>query len=431
MQNAPLQSRPFFTPAEGLTALCAGKRGFRLDKSLVTKARLLYGSTWVMRLIEPKTGGPGNLLQATVTPLASIFGSGFLVVLPVLASAAGPYSVVAIAAVLVLAYGVGGVIRHNITVVEPALAKNPPRAAVLLERLSAYALILAYVLSICLYLHILAAFALKPFEVDTAFNKSLLVTVIILGITVLGIGGGLKPLEALEKYALCVTLLIVALLLFAFARYDFLAVSSTSGLVMPEMPDRTPWEIVTIVAGALIIVQGFETTRYTGASYDAPTRAKASRLSQVIASIVYLSFVALGTPLLAGLNGRYDVNSLFGLSMAASVLLPIPLVVAATMSQFSAAVADTVASVGGIRETSRGRIASAGACIGVAAGTIVLAWSGNTFTVVAWASRAFALYYLLQCLVAFTICPYARRKIWISLVAIGLVFVTLFAVPAG
>ena len=378
-----------------------------------------------------KTDKSGNLLSATVTPLASIFGSGFLVVLPVLASAVGPYSLVAMAAILVVAYGVGGVIRHNITVIEPALAKNPPRSAVLLERVSAYALILAYILSICLYLHILAAFALRPFEIDTAFNKSMLVTVIILGIMLLGISGRLRQLEALEKYALYITLLIVVLLLFGFARFDILAATSSVGLVMPAMPERTLWEVVTIVAGALIIVQGFETTRYTGASFSAKIRVKASRLSQIIASVVYLSFVALGTPLLALLQGRYGVNSLFNLSMAASALLPVPLVIAATMSQFSAAVADTVAAVGGIRENLPALTVSTGAYIGVTVGTIIFAWSGDTLTVIAWASRAFALYYLLQCLVALTICPHVRKKIWIFFVTLILAFVVLFAVPSG
>ncbi len=373
----------------------------------------------------------GNLFQATVTPLASIFGSGFLVVLPVLASAVGPYSVVAIAAVLLLAHGVGGVIRHNITIVEPALAKDPPRLAVLLEQTSNYALIFAYVLSICLYLHILAAFVLRPFEADTAFNKSVLVTVAIGCIMLLGTAGGLKRLEALEKYALYVTLLIVVLLLLGFARYDILAAGSATGLVLPLTPERTPWEIATIVAGALIIVQGFETTRYTGGRYDAPTRVRASWWSQIIAAVVYLSFVALGTPLVASLQGRYDANSLFDLSMTASVLLPIPLVLAATMSQFSAAVADTVAAVGSAEEVSRGRLSATGAYLGIGIGATVLAWGGDTLTVIAWASRAFALYYLLQCLVALTICPVARRKIWISLVAVVLAFVTVFAVPAG
>jgi len=43
------------------------------------------------------------LIDATSTPLASIFGSGFLVIVPILNGVAGPYSVIAMLAVLALA----------------------------------------------------------------------------------------------------------------------------------------------------------------------------------------------------------------------------------------------------------------------------------------------------------------------------------------
>ena len=40
---------------------------------------------------------PGGLLSATVTPLASIFGSGFLVIAAILSAAVGRYAVFAMA----------------------------------------------------------------------------------------------------------------------------------------------------------------------------------------------------------------------------------------------------------------------------------------------------------------------------------------------
>lgn len=66
-----------------------------------------------------------NCILALVTPLASIFGSGFLVIVPILAGAVGRYSVFVVAAVCALAYAVGSVIRYNIKNVEPLLADNP------------------------------------------------------------------------------------------------------------------------------------------------------------------------------------------------------------------------------------------------------------------------------------------------------------------
>ena len=51
-----------------------------------------------------KTGQLKKILaNATSTPLASIFGGGFLVIVPILARAVGAYSVVAMAGVCSLA----------------------------------------------------------------------------------------------------------------------------------------------------------------------------------------------------------------------------------------------------------------------------------------------------------------------------------------
>ncbi len=47
------------------------------------------------------------IVAATSTPLSSIFGSGFLIIVPILAGAVGPYSVLAMAGVCALAYAVG------------------------------------------------------------------------------------------------------------------------------------------------------------------------------------------------------------------------------------------------------------------------------------------------------------------------------------
>ena len=154
-------------------------------------------------------------------------------------------------------------------------------------------------------------------------------------------------------------------------------------------------------------------------------------MSLLIAAAVYIPFVALAMPLLPTLAGSYDANSLFDLAMTASVLLPIPVVVAAAMSQLSAAVADSVAAVGSATELSRGRLRTTWAYAGVGLGAIALAWTGDTLTVVAWTSRAFALYYLLQCLIALAVCRHAGRRVWLLLVAVLLTFVTLFAEPAG
>ncbi len=372
-----------------------------------------------------------NILPAISTPLASIFGSGFLVVVPILASAVGPYAVVAMAVVAYVAFLVGTIVRHNISCAEPVLAKGSRRFTVTVERLSDLALVGAYVLSVCLYIHILSTFVLSGLELDTAFNKSMLTSIVIGAITVIGLLGGLKPLEKLEQWALYVTVFILAIMLIMFAVYDVKQFLELRHFVLPEMPERTAWEVATIVAGTLIVVQGFETTRYMGEHFDSSVRIRASRWSQYFSLIIYVVFVALAQPIVPVLNGNYSENSLITLAATASLLLPLPLIVAASLSQFSAAVADTVAAAANMQEVSQKRVNARWGYLFVGVAAIALAWSGSTFEIIALASRAFAFYYLLQCLVALSVCHNYRERARFVFIALILGFVLIFAVPAG
>ena len=371
------------------------------------------------------------ILEATSTPLASIFGSGFLVIVPILAGAVGMYSIVAMAGVCALAYAVGSVIRYNIKHAEPVLAGKPSEATLSFERASDLALVVAYVISICLYLHILSSFVLGGFHLDTELNQNLMATGIIVVIMVVGLTKGLDELGVLEKWALYITLLIIVLLIFGFAYYDWTAWRSASGITLFEPKSHTPWEMLTIVAGTLIVVQGFETTRYLGEEYMADVRVGASRWSQIMLTCVYLVFIAVAMPLVHTLNGQYTDNSLIKLAGVASSLLVAPLVIAAALSQFSAAVADTLAAVGNMEEITHKQMKARWATVLVGSGAIVLAWSAKTLEIVAIASRAFAFYYMLQCLVAITISKSTSRRIALAAIAIVLAFVTIFAVPAS
>ena len=63
------------------------------------------------------------VLLATATPLASIFGSGFLVIVPILEREMGSLAAVGMAAVCLLAWTVGIVIRHNVATIEPLVSE--------------------------------------------------------------------------------------------------------------------------------------------------------------------------------------------------------------------------------------------------------------------------------------------------------------------
>ncbi len=369
-----------------------------------------------------------HILAATATPLASIFGSGFLVIIPVLAQASGPWMVVAMAVVALFAYAVGAVIRFNIKHAEPILAQQSNRFTVTAEGVSDLAVVAAYVISVTLYIEILAAFLLHGLGMESPRNEAITTTVVVTIIILIAIVKGLATLTKLESLALLTTFALIAAIISGFAIYDL----QTNNYTAVASPQLTLWESVTVIAGTLIVVQGFETPRYLGEQFDAATRIASSRWSQIISSVIYLLFVALSLPLLHELQGDFGDSSL--IQLVGFTVIPcigVGVVIAAVLSQFSAAVADTITAEGNVTELSAKRIKASVIylCIGVL--SVTLAWFADTFQLIALASKAFAFYYLMQCVVAVSVAERTAKKILIGLVGLGLLFIVLFAVPAG
>jgi len=371
-----------------------------------------------------------HLRHARVTPLASIFGSGFLVIVPILNGAVGPYAVVAMTVVCALAYAMGSVIRYNIRHVEPLLEQGQASARLIrYERTANLALVLAYAISVCLYIHILAAFLLGGLGINTPRRENVVTVSIVAIIGVVGRFRGLDMLLVLERWALRITGILVLLLIGTFALFDWHAYSS-GALQWPVFPKQDFWTILTVVGGTLIVVQGFETSRYLGAEYDRELRIWSCRSSQIVSTIIYLTFVAVATPLMHFLGNEVQDNGLLVIAAKAALWLPIPLVFAAVLSQFSAAVADVVAAGGTVEESTQGRVDHKQAYVLICGIAVILAFA-STLTILSFASRAFAFYYFLQCLVAVCATKSTAKKVAISLLAAVLAFITLFAVPAG
>ncbi|HLO81449.1 MAG TPA: hypothetical protein VK166_10840 [Chitinophagaceae bacterium] len=371
-----------------------------------------------------------ELRTARTTPLASIFGSGLLVIVPILNASVGPYSVFAMAAVCALAYAMGSVIRFNIRHVEPlheagTISDRTARN----ERTANLALVLAYAISVCLYIHILAAFLLGGLGMNTPFNENLVCIVIIVGIGVMGRFKGLDMLLILERWALVITGVLILLMIGGFAVFDWKAFS-TNTLQLPVFPKQDWWTILTVLGGTLIVVQGFETSRYLGSEFDRELRIRSCRSSQIVSTVIYLVFVAVSTPLMHFLSNEVQDNGLLLLAAKAAAWLTIPLVIAAVLSQFSAAVADVVGGGGTVAESTGGRIDERRAYLLICGIAVVMAFA-STLTLISFASRAFAFYYFLQCLVAISVSKNGTQKVAIGVLAGILAFITLFAVPAG
>ena len=372
-----------------------------------------------------------RLLQATATPLASIFGSGFLVIVPILAGSAGPYSLPAMIVICSIAYAIGSVIRFNIANAEAVIeSRRAPRITLCMDGLSDIALVPAYVISVCLYLRILSSFLLTGIGLDDVFHERMVTSVFIAFITVVGVVKGLKALQKLESWALWSTMGVMVAMIAGFALHDGSSLSAGT-LRLPAVPSNGLFHTLAVLGGTLICVQGFETSRYLGEEYDTATRIRSCRLSQILSTVVYIVFIAVATPLMIYLSGPVRDDSLITLAGRAAAILPIPLVVAAVLSQFSAAVADTLGGEGNIVEVSRKRLSHRFAYLAMGAGSITLAWLATTFEIVALASRAFAIYYMFQCVVAMSLSKGVLHRIGLGSLALVLLGIAVFAVPVG
>lgn len=371
--------------------------------------------------------------RATVTPLASIIGSGFLIAGPILSLAAGTLAWLAMLGLCLIGYLFGEAIRANIIHVEPELKATPARLTRWVERMSDVVLSLAYFISVAYYLNLFAAFALRLGAVVDSFWIRVVATVVIGGIGLIGLSGGLRALERLEVLAVGLKLSVIAGLFAALGLATFTSLGSGS-LVWTAPSHPHGLRELRVLLGLVILVQGFETSRYLGAAYSPEMRVKTMRWAQLISTAIYLVFILLITgyftdsPPAEEATAIIDMLAPLGLAVAPMIIL------AALASQLSAAVADTNGAGGLLSEASDRRLpVNIGNAL-TAVAAIAITWTADLLQIVAYASQAFVAYYALQCLQASS-SAYRRGRLGASVffgIAAGLaVAVVVFAIPAS
>jgi hypothetical protein len=370
-------------------------------------------------------------MLATVTPLASIFGSGFLIIIPILEREMGSLAAVGMAAVCLLAWTVGIAIRHNVATIEPLLRDGRlDETTALIERASDLVIVGAYLISVALYARILAQFVVGYASPGASGNaQSLLATAVIGLITLVGLVRGLSGLEGLERVSLGAVLVLVFAISATFGAKDVSQLQG-GGLYTPPVPHNSLVSVLLVLGGMLITVQGFETVRYQQ-HIDRRARIAGCRLSQLASSLVYVLLVVVATPLM-GLGTASGADAtLLGLVKRVAPVLALPLVLCAVLSQFSAATADTEAGVGNLRGVHwaplQGRLPYA-LVGGVSA---VLAATLATSVIIVVASRAFAAYYALQCVSALRTSDQPGARVGYGALAIVLLAIAALAKPAG
>lgn len=344
--------------------------------------------------------GRSRVWSATVTPLASIIGSGFLICGPLLAKEFGGGAALAMGALLALAYALGGVMRFNIKHLEPLLAEarfHDPIAWC--ARVAQALLAIAYAVSVAYYLKLLAEFSLKPFEISGSlhaiYSKSM-VTGLICLFGILAASGGHRRMERLAHASVSLKIGVIGGMLIALALYWTL--SWNSPIVVPPA-NITPGSIA-LVLGLLVTVQGFETSRYLGHSYDAELRIRSMRYAQWLSSAIYVTFLLLLTPFLARASRTEGVAGILDIMDLAAPFMSVLVLLGAVASQLSAAVADSIGSAGLVSEVSRGRLNIKAGFLASGGLAVAVVWLTDPFQVVAAASRSFALYYAAQCVLA-------------------------------
>lgn len=387
-------------------------------------------------LLRPKVMR-APLWRATVTPLASIIGSGFLVAGPILAHAAGNWAWAAMLALCLAAYVFGGAIRHNIARVEPLLAQGSlKRHAAVLDRASEYALAFAYFVSVTYYLNLFASFALRADDIVDADLTRWLSSAAIVALGAIGAVRGLRMLEQVEATAVGIKLALIAGLLAAL----FLAVgfaATHGGISLSRFPHDAGLHEVGVLLGLLILVQGFETSRYLGAAYDGATRIRTMRWAQLMSAAIYFSFILLITPFFrGGLPETGGETAIIDILAPLGTMVAPLIIVAALASQLSAAVADMNGSGGLLEVATRGRVSVRIAYVATAAVALAITWSADIFEIIVYASKAFVIYYALQCALAVTVIHsegdrrnYPRGAIYLC-GAVFAVAVLFFGIPA-
>ena len=371
-----------------------------------------------------------RLWRSTITPLASIIGSGFLIIGPILDASFGVYAPAVMAVLCGGAYLFGSAIRFNIASLADS-GFDRGATADHLETAASWSLAFAYVISVAYYLNLFGAFAVRLTTLDDTYHARLVTSGALLLILVTGWSYGFRALERMEQISVGIKLAIIAGLLFGLAWY--FAGRTAAGELVANPATVSGWPAVTLIFGLIVTVQGFETSRYLSADYDAPMRIRSMRLAQWLSSAIYMIYIALLAYVFERGTLELDETAIIGMMDLVAPILPAFLVAAALSAQFSAAVADTSGSGGLLNELTGGRIDHrTGYALLVVLG-LILTWTLDVFEIISYASRAFALYYALQAgIAAASALPRPRYRLqgmgYLCLALLGLL-IAVFGTP--
>ncbi len=351
----------------------------------------LAGLATAALLVWPRLAR-ARLWRAAITPLASIIGSGFLILGPILTDNFGSWGIAAMAVLCLAGYLFGAAIRTNIAEIEKGADETALSTS--LERVSSWALAFAYVISVAYYLNLFGAFAARIFGAPSGELGRLITTGAYALILIAGLTRGFSLLERMEQLTVSIKLVIIAALIGALAVHG--VSEFNAGSIAESGTKLGPIAAIQLMFGLVVTVQGFETSRYLGAHYSAIERQRSMRLAQWIASGIYLVYVVLLAMSFKSGSFTLTETAIIDIMRHVSAILGPLLILAALSAQFSAAVADTNGAGGLVAELTHARFGMKPTYLVLIGAGLALTWLADVFQIVSYASRAFAFYYAIQ-----------------------------------
>lgn len=272
----------------------------------------------------------------------------------------------------------------------------------------------------------MGAAILFPFDVS---NSATVETVIAVGtLVILGLVGfmfGLDKLNAAGGRTTAFNLAAVTAVVVGFIVYN-VVVAVQGNWSIPDYNPPMTTDGFRQILGFFALAQGFEASRYLTAEYGAELRIKTMRTAQIIATVAAVLFPASALLLFAQVRPQPDAAAVAQIAQAASPVLLWLVVLLAIGSEASATINALASRSDVLVLVSKQRIARRYTFPLLAAGSILIVLVTDVLSAVAAASRVFATFYVVQCLIALVLAR--RNKQWRSGVAIALVGIGMAAV---
>jgi hypothetical protein len=368
--------------------------------------------------------------KAIVVPLGEIMDVGFIVFSPIIILLFGYHATWAMAGLCLLAILTGFAVSYNIEHYEPLIGKPDPLHA--WNSIALWALIAASVVNVGYYAQLLMTLVWLPLDLYSPGLVAATAALLLLALMVYGFAKGLLALNDMGNKTTAFNLSAIGAILVAFATYNVQLLVG-GDFQRPDLDPPVDEEAFRKLLGLFVLVQGFESSRYIGAYFSARKRVETMRAAQYMSSVVYVLFVFLSLVLFTTTAVPNDVTAIFEVSEQVSVFMPFLIMVAAVGSQLSAIVNDTETRTEMLAQQLGDRLPRRWTFPLFLVPAILVVLLTDVASVVALASRIFAVYFLLQALIAGQLAWRARRWSWVAFfagIASAMAVVAVFGIPS-